>query len=102
MPPPGAQSYRGLGFRVPAIVVSPYSRSGYVSHSDYEFGSILKFIEDNWALGSLGTTDKTSASFVNDFFDFTQQPRKFVSIGAKYSRSFFLDQPPSNQPVDNE
>jgi phospholipase C len=100
--PPRPQSYGGLGFRVPAIVVSPYSKAGYISHNDYEFGSIIKFVEQNWQLPSLGTTDKTSASFVNDFFDFTQQPRKFVQIGSKYSRSFFLHQPPSNQPVDYE
>ncbi|MFZ0574526.1 MAG: alkaline phosphatase family protein [Candidatus Cybelea sp.] len=102
VPPPGAHHYGGLGFRVPAIVVSPYSRTGYVSHNNYEFGSIIKFVEENWRLPSLGTTDKTSASFVKDFFDFTQQPRKFVPIGSKYSRSFFLHQLPSNQPVDSE
>jgi phospholipase C len=102
VPPPGPRSYGGLGFRVPAIVVSPYSKQGYVSHDTYEFGSILKFIEDNWELGNLGTTDRTSPSFVNDFFDFTQRPRKFVSIDAKYSRSFFRHQQPSNQPVDYE
>jgi phospholipase C len=102
VPPPGPHHYGGLGFRVPAIVVSPYSRPGYVSHNDYEFGSIIKFVEENWQLPSLGTTDKTSASFVKDFFNFTEQPRNFVPIGAKYSRSFFLHQPPSNQPVDSE
>ncbi|MGA8796778.1 MAG: alkaline phosphatase family protein [Candidatus Cybelea sp.] len=102
VPPPGPHHYGGLGFRVPAIVVSPYSRTGYVSHNNYEFGSIIKFVEENWRLPSLGTTDKTSASFVKDFFDFTQPPRKFVPIGSKYSRSFFLHQLPSNQPVDSE
>jgi phospholipase C len=100
--PPGPNRYGGLGFRVPAIVVSPYSKPGYVSHNNYQFGSIIKFVEENWQLPSLGTTDKTSASFVKDFFDFTQQPRKFVPIGSKYSRSFFLHQLPSNQPVDSE
>lgn len=102
VPPPGPHRYGGLGFRVPAIVVSPYSKPSYVSHNNYEFGSIIKFVEENWQLPSLGTTDKTSASFIKDFFDFTQQPRKFVPIGSKYSRSFFLHQPPSNQPVDSE
>jgi phospholipase C len=102
VPPPGPQSYGGLGFRVPAIVVSPYSKAGYISHNNYEFGSIIKFVEQNWQLPSLGTTDKTSASFLNDFFDFTQQPRNFDPIGTKYSRSFFLHQAPSNQPVDYE
>ena len=50
VPPPGPHHYGGLGFRVPAIVVSPYSRAGYVSHNDYEFGSIIKFVEENWQL----------------------------------------------------
>lgn len=40
----------GLGFRVPLIVVSPYSKHGYVSHAQHEFGSILRFHRGNlWA-----------------------------------------------------
>lgn len=102
VPPPGPRRYGGLGFRVPAIVVSPYAKIGFVSHNRYEFGSILKLVEENWHLPNLGTTDKTSASFVGDFFDFTQKPRKFKSIQTKYVKSYFLLQAPSNQPVDNE
>jgi phospholipase C len=58
----------GLGFRVPMIVVSPYAKRGYVSHTQYEFGSILKFIEENWNLGSLGSTDQRANS-IGDVFD---------------------------------
>lgn len=61
----------GLGFRVPLVVVSPYAKRGYVSHTNYQFGSILKFIEDNWGLGSLGATDKRSHS-IADMFAFNQ------------------------------
>jgi phospholipase C len=43
-----------LGFRVPLIVISPYAKAGYVSHVQHEFGSILKFIEEQYGLGSLG------------------------------------------------
>jgi len=57
---------------------------------------------DNWSLGRLGTTDETSADFVNDFFDFNQQPRAFRPIKAPYSKLYFLRQPPSNKPVDQE
>lgn len=57
----------GLGFRVPLLVISPYAKSGYVSHTDYQFGSILKFIEENWDLGSLGATDKRSHSIADMF-----------------------------------
>ena len=51
----------GLGFRVPCMIISPYDRSGsgsqggYISHTQYEFGSILRYIEDNWNLGRLRT-----------------------------------------------
>ena len=31
------------------------SQPGYISHTQYEFGSILNFVEENWGLGSLGT-----------------------------------------------
>jgi phospholipase C len=100
--PPGAREYGGLGFRVPLIAVSPYAKAGYVSHAQYEFGSIIRFVEDNWNLGSLGTTDATSADFVNDFFDFSQPPRAFTPIASPYSQSYFLHQAPSNLPVDTE
>jgi phospholipase C len=60
--PPSQISDLGLGFRVPLIVVSPYAKRGYVSSTPYQFGSILKFIEENWRLGSLGATDMRSHS----------------------------------------
>jgi phospholipase C len=97
----------GLGFRVPMLIVSPYAREskpgkgGYISHTQYEFGSILKFVEDIWGLGQLGTTD-TRATSIIDSFDFTQKPRMFVPIKAKYSREYFLHQKPSYKPVDTE
>jgi phospholipase C len=100
--PPGPRRFGGLGFRVPLIVVSPYSKAGYVSHNEYEFGSIIRFVEDNWNLERLGTTDVRANDFVGDFFDFTQKPRKFKSIAAKYSRWYFMHQPQSNLPVDDE
>ncbi len=57
----------GLGFRVPMLVVSPYAKHGYVSHTQYEYASILKFIEENWNLGSLGATD-VRANSIGDVF----------------------------------
>jgi len=100
--PPGKRRSGGLGFRVPMIVVSPYSKSGYVAHAQYEFGSIVRFVEDNWGLGRLGTTDTTSADFVGDFFDFNQTPRAFQPIGSKYAKPYFLHARPSGRTVDDE
>ena len=107
VPPPFFDRWGGLGFRVPLLIASPYARQGslryggYVSHTQYEFGSILKFIEDVFALGRLGTTD-LRANSIGDSFDFTQAPRAFAPIRTKYSRSFFEHQPPSRAPVDTE
>jgi phospholipase C len=103
--PPFFDKWGGLGFRVPAIVISPYALGGgsqpYVSHTPYEFGSVLKFIEDTFDLGSLHTTDQRATS-ISDCFDFTQSPRAFSVIPSKYKKDFFLHQRPSNRPVDTQ
>jgi phospholipase C len=91
----------GPGFRVGMIVASPYVPAGEISNTVYAFGSIIKFIEDTWDLGSLGTTDATSTSIAN-MFNFDLKPRKYKVVGAKYSRAFFLHQKPSGLPVDTE
>ncbi|HEY3675905.1 MAG TPA: alkaline phosphatase family protein, partial [Candidatus Tumulicola sp.] len=92
--PPLTDTMGGLGFRLPLLVVSPYAKTGYVSHTQYEFGSIVRYIEDNWNLGRLGTTD-TRANNILDCFNFNQQPRSFVTIAAKHSKQYFLHQKPS-------
>ncbi|MBV8531118.1 MAG: hypothetical protein JO104_07350 [Candidatus Eremiobacteraeota bacterium] len=107
VPPPISDHWGGLGFRVAMLAISPYSREaypgtpGYVSHTPYEFGSILKFIENLYGLGSLKTTDKRATS-ISDCFDFTQRPRSFIAVPAKYSRAFFEHERPSYKPVDTE
>jgi phospholipase C len=90
-----------LGFRVPLIVISPYAKQGYVSHVDYEFGSILKFAEKTFSLPSLNTTDTRSAN-LNDCFDFKQQPRKFTPIDAHYPPSYFLHVPLDTSDPDDD
>ncbi len=92
----------GLGFRVPMIVVSPYVAS-HVEHTHYEFGSILKYIEQNWGLpvGGLGTTDKRANS-IRNVFNYKQKPRKFKMIPTTLPQAFFLHQVPSGSPPDTE
>jgi phospholipase C len=92
-----------LGFRVPLIVISRYAKKGFVSHQVHEFGSILKFIETNFDLGSLGATDARSDP-LSEFFDYNQPPRKFVRIKAPLRAGYFLNQPESSldpDPDDN-
>jgi phospholipase C len=109
---PPQRDFRGLGIRVPCIVISPYARiahgakAGYVSHTQYEFASILKFVEQVYGLPpvgppELGYTDTRAASLI-DAFDFTQKPRAFVPVPQPYSNAYLLEQQPSFKPPDDD
>jgi acid phosphatase len=55
----------GPGTRVPAIVISPFSRAGFVDHTVYDTTSILAFVEHRWSLMPLGTRDGAAADLTN-------------------------------------
>jgi hypothetical protein len=42
----------GYGLRVPALVISPYARRGFVDHQVLSFDAYLKFIEDDFLGGA--------------------------------------------------
>jgi phospholipase C len=54
----------GTGVRVPAIIISPLARNGYVDHNQYETVSILKLLEFWLNLAPLSARDADPA--VND------------------------------------
>ena len=64
----------GYGPRVPALLVSPYAKSGYIDTTVLDFTSILKFIEQNWNIAPLAARDTNANNFLSAF-DFTQAPR---------------------------
>ncbi|MGA2759091.1 MAG: alkaline phosphatase family protein [Candidatus Cybelea sp.] len=103
---PPQLDYRGLGFRVPCLIISPYAKTGYVDHTQYEFGSILKFIEEVYGTGSIGPSSQGytdgRATSLDAAFDFSQKPRAFTAIPSKYPASHFLREAPSNDPVDTQ
>ena len=82
----------GYGPRLPMLVISPWARVNFVDHQITDQSSILRFIEDNWALGRIGdqSFDERAGSLVT-LFDFG--PR----LGA--AKKLFLD-PVSGQPVE--
>ncbi|MGC1382021.1 MAG: alkaline phosphatase family protein, partial [Candidatus Baltobacteraceae bacterium] len=106
--PPPQLDFRGLGIRVPCIVISPYARKSYVSHTQYEFGSILKFVEETFGLPALSSLEHGSgysdarANSIGDVFDFKQQARPFVPIAAPKDRAYFFSQAPSMRPPDDQ
>src|SRR5262249_17872344 len=80
---------QGYGLRVPALVISPYARRGYVDHQVLSFDAYIKFIEDDF-IGQQRLDPKTdgrpdprptvreNVPILGDLtqdFDFTQAPR---------------------------
>ncbi|MGA2761299.1 MAG: alkaline phosphatase family protein [Candidatus Cybelea sp.] len=99
--PPQMVDYDGLGIRIPLLVISPYSKKDYVSHIDYEHGSILKFVEDRFRLSRLAASD-ARANSLDDCFDFDRAPRPFVPIKAPRNENYFRYQPLDDRIPDSE
>ncbi len=78
VPPPQVDAY-GYGFRVPALLVSPYARRGHIDSTELDYTSILKFIEENWGLQPLTERDAKALSFAGAF-DFSTTPAKPVTV----------------------
>ena len=73
VPPPGIDQF-GYGPRVPLLIISPYAKQGFISHTQYEFSSFLAFLESRFRLTPLTTRD-AKANNVTDSFDFNQKPQ---------------------------
>jgi phospholipase C len=89
------------GFRVPLIIVSPYSKQAYVSHVTHDFGSILKFTEEVFQLPSLGYADARADDF-SDCFNLNQTPITFQPVPAKVGKNFFLTVKRAPTPPDDD
>jgi len=77
---PGA--FDRLGFRVPLVVVSPYSKPGYVSDQTTDATSVLRLIETRFGLAALSGRDANAWPLL-DMFDFDNpafmEPPELVS-----------------------
>jgi phospholipase C len=98
---PKQVGYGGLGFRVPAMIVSAYTKPAYISKTDYDFGSILRYIEENWSLGTLGGDDKNAQSII-DCFDYSQPPITFQPIPSSHTKAYFLKLKVPSLPPDTD
>jgi phospholipase C len=72
VPPPPVDLY-GLSIRVPVLIISPFAKAATVSHTPYEFASILRFVEERFNLTALSQRD-AHANDMLDAFDFSQPP----------------------------
>jgi phospholipase C len=58
----GPGAYDRLGFRVPAVIVSPYARPGFVDSTVYDHTSVLRLIEEKWNLPPLTRRDAAASA----------------------------------------
>ena len=86
----------GYGFRVPAIIVSPYARHGTIDNTTYDFTSVLRFIEDNWSLQPLTARDATANSIANAL-DLSQPPAPPIFPAQTYPVTTTVDS--TNRPT---
>ncbi len=63
------------GYRVPLIVISPFTRKNYVSHTVADYTAWLKFVETRFNLPNLTNRDAAQMD-MSEFFDFTNVPWK--------------------------
>ncbi len=62
------------GFRVPLIVISPFAKKNFVSHTVADYTAILKLIETRFKLPALTARDAAQIDMSTEFFDFVNQP----------------------------
>lgn len=70
MPNDPQGDFTRTGFRIPLIVMSPYTKPHFVSHQPSDATAILKFIEERFNLPNLTKRDAAQPDL--DFFDFTK------------------------------
>jgi phospholipase C len=70
----GPSTFDRLGFRVPAAIVSPYAKPGFICSETYDHTSILRLIEDKWNLPSLTKRDAAARNPVLEALDFGHPP----------------------------
>jgi phospholipase C len=86
-----AGDFATSGFRTPMILVSPFVKPHYVSHTPMESTSIWKFIETRFGMAPLTQRDAT-ANDMTEFFDFTSPPRLAIPP---------LPDQPTSEPCDD-
>jgi phospholipase C len=76
----------GPSQRLPLLVISPYAKQDYVSHALTSQASVLKFIEENWATGTIDAASSVPGSFdasansLDDMFDFSHPQQNEVLL----------------------
>jgi phospholipase C len=70
LPEDPAGDFTITGFRVPLMVISPFAKPGYVSHTPADFTALLKFIETRFGVPNLNARDKSQPD-MTEYFDWS-------------------------------
>jgi phospholipase C len=70
----GVCSFAMTGYRIPMIVISPFAKKNYVSHTVYDTTAVLALIEKRFGVAALTKRDAAQADMSTDFFNFTNPP----------------------------
>ena len=72
-PPDPKGDFTRYGFRVPMMVISPFTKKHYVSHTVTDSTAVLKMIEARFGLPNLNHRDAAGMD-MSEFFDFANKP----------------------------
>jgi len=81
------------GFRIPLMVISPFTIPGYVSHNNADNTALLKFIETRFSLPSLTARDAAQID-MTEFFDWSAPNLASTNPPAQPSLSCYYDHLP--------
>ena len=72
-------NFQYTGYRLPLVVISPFTKKNYVSHTVADYTATLKFIETRFNLPALTARDAAQMD-MTEFFDFNAAPWKTPPI----------------------
>lgn len=94
----GTCSFAWTGYRVPVIVISPYSVKNFVSHTVRDATAVLAMVETRFGIAPLTGRDASyknnPATSMNEFFDFVNKPWATPPSPLPQSKSGTCDQTP--------
>lgn len=93
VPPAGPNTHLEYGLRTPLIVISPYAKPQFVDSTKYNFVSMVKFVETQLNLPSLGGLDKLANNMYNAF-NFKQNPLPPLILQQRTCPKSSLESPP--------
>ena len=72
----------GLGFRVPMLIVSPFSRGGFISSDLFDHTSVLRFLETRFGaeVPNLSAWRRATVGDMTTAFNFTKPDTSIPSL----------------------